>query len=47
MTTHRTGTRDEWLGARVELLKLEKELTHHNDEIARCRRHDQYEARYR
>ena len=38
MTKHITGTRDEWLAARVELLKEEKELTRHSDELARKRR---------
>ena len=38
MTTHRTGTREEWLQARLELLKAEKELTHLNDDLARQRR---------
>lgn len=38
MTNHRTGTRDEWLGARLELLKVEKELTRLNDDLARRRR---------
>jgi predicted dithiol-disulfide oxidoreductase (DUF899 family) len=33
MTTHKTGTREEWLAARVELLKAEKELTRQGDEI--------------
>jgi hypothetical protein len=28
MTKHRTGTREEWLRERLELLKAEKELTH-------------------
>jgi predicted dithiol-disulfide oxidoreductase (DUF899 family) len=37
MTTHRTGTRDEWLRARLELLEAEKELTRRTDEIARQR----------
>ena len=37
-TTHRTGTRDEWLAARLALLKEEKELTHRSDEVARHRR---------
>jgi len=37
MTTHRTGTREEWLAARLELLKVEKELTHRSDELARRR----------
>jgi predicted dithiol-disulfide oxidoreductase (DUF899 family) len=36
-TTHLTGTREEWLAARVELLKAEKELTRHSDELARRR----------
>jgi predicted dithiol-disulfide oxidoreductase (DUF899 family) len=27
MTTHKTGTREQWLAARLELLKAEKELT--------------------
>jgi predicted dithiol-disulfide oxidoreductase (DUF899 family) len=37
MTNHRTGTRDEWLAARLELLKDEKELTRCGDELARRR----------
>jgi predicted dithiol-disulfide oxidoreductase (DUF899 family) len=37
MTKHRTGTRSEWLAARLELLKDEKELTHRSDELARRR----------
>lgn len=37
MTTHKTGTREEWLAARLELLKAEKDLTHRSDEIARQR----------
>ena len=37
MTTHRTGTRKEWLAERLELLKAEKELTHRSDEVARRR----------
>jgi predicted dithiol-disulfide oxidoreductase (DUF899 family) len=32
MTNHRIGTRDEWLEARLELLKAEKELTRLNDD---------------
>jgi hypothetical protein len=35
MTKHRTGTREEWLAARLELLKAEKELTRRSDELAR------------
>ena len=34
---HKTGTRQEWLAARLELLKAEKELTRHSDEVARKR----------
>jgi predicted dithiol-disulfide oxidoreductase (DUF899 family) len=37
MTTHGTGTRDEWLAARLELLEAEKELTRRSDELARRR----------
>jgi predicted dithiol-disulfide oxidoreductase (DUF899 family) len=37
MTTHKTGTRWEWLSARLELLKAEKELTRRSDELARRR----------
>ena len=37
MTTHKTGTREEWLAARLELLKAEKELTRRSDEVARQR----------
>jgi predicted dithiol-disulfide oxidoreductase (DUF899 family) len=37
MTQHRTGTRDEWLKARLELLDAEKELTRRSDELARRR----------
>ncbi len=37
MTKHKTGTRKEWLAARVELLKAEKELTRASDELARKR----------
>ena len=36
-TTHRTGTRDEWLAARLALLEEEKELIHRSDEVARHR----------
>lgn len=38
MTEHRTGTREEWLDARRDLLKAEKELTRLNDDLARRRR---------
>ena len=37
MTTHMTGTRDEWLSARLALLEEEKELTRRSDELARRR----------
>src|SRR6516162_3912028 len=37
MPTHKTGTREQWLDARLELLKAEKELTHRSDELARQR----------
>ncbi|SRR5579871_351525 len=37
MTTHRTGTREEWLAARLETLQAEKELTRRSDELARQR----------
>jgi predicted dithiol-disulfide oxidoreductase (DUF899 family) len=32
MTDHKVGTREEWLAARLELLKAEKELTRRSDE---------------
>ena len=32
-----TGTREEWLAARLQLLQAEKELTHRSDEVARQR----------
>ncbi len=37
MTKHRTGTRKEWLAARLELLEAEKELTRRSDDLARRR----------
>ena len=37
MTTHLTGTHDEWLAARLELLEAEKEHTRRGDELARRR----------
>jgi predicted dithiol-disulfide oxidoreductase (DUF899 family) len=37
MTKHATGTRNEWLNARLELLEAEKELTRRSDELARRR----------
>jgi predicted dithiol-disulfide oxidoreductase (DUF899 family) len=38
MTTHTTAGRDEWLAARLDLLKAEKELTRLNDELTQQRR---------
>ena len=32
--THTTGTREEWLAARLDLLQSEKELTRRSDEVA-------------
>ena len=37
MAEHKIGTREEWLAARLELLKDEKELTRRSDELARRR----------
>jgi predicted dithiol-disulfide oxidoreductase (DUF899 family) len=37
MTKHETGTREEWLAARLELLEAEKEHTRRGDELARRR----------
>jgi predicted dithiol-disulfide oxidoreductase (DUF899 family) len=37
MTDHATGTREQWLAARLELLEAEKELTRRSDELARRR----------
>jgi predicted dithiol-disulfide oxidoreductase (DUF899 family) len=37
MTTHKTGTREQWLTERLKLLKAEKELTRRSDELARWR----------
>src|ERR671936_2333381 len=37
MTKHKTGTREQWLAARLELLKAEKELTRRSDELAQRR----------
>lgn len=36
-TMHMTGTREEWLAARLELLEAEKELTRRSDELAQRR----------
>jgi predicted dithiol-disulfide oxidoreductase (DUF899 family) len=37
MTAHKTGTREEWLAARLELLEAEKALTRRSDALARQR----------
>ncbi len=37
MTSHKTGTRQEWLAARVDLLQAEKELTQLSDAVAKRR----------
>src|SRR3982750_3951703 len=37
MTRHATGTREEWLAARLDLLAAEKELTRRSDELAQRR----------
>src|SRR5918993_2841381 len=37
MTDQKTGTRKEWLAARLELLEAEKDLTRRSDELARRR----------
>src|SRR5262245_15367879 len=37
MTTHTTGTREQWLAARLDLLEAEKELTRQSDAVARQR----------
>ena len=37
MTNHKTGTRKEWLAARLDLLDAEKALTRQGDELARRR----------
>jgi predicted dithiol-disulfide oxidoreductase (DUF899 family) len=38
MTDHTTGTRHEWLAARLELPAAEQALTRRTDELARQRR---------
>ncbi|HEX7363348.1 MAG TPA: DUF899 domain-containing protein [Bryobacteraceae bacterium] len=35
--THKTGTHEQWLAARLELLQAEKELTRRSDELAQRR----------
>jgi predicted dithiol-disulfide oxidoreductase (DUF899 family) len=37
MTKHQTGTREEWLAARLDLLQAEKALTRRSDELAQQR----------
>jgi predicted dithiol-disulfide oxidoreductase (DUF899 family) len=37
MTDHKTGTREDWLAARLDLLTAEKELTRQSDQVARQR----------
>lgn len=37
MTGHMTGTRQQWLAARLDLLDEEKELTRRSDEVAKLR----------
>jgi hypothetical protein len=34
MTDHKIGTREEWLAARLDLLKAKKALTRRSDELA-------------
>src|ERR1700687_321080 len=38
MTKQKTGTREQWLAARIKLLEAEKEHTRRGDELARQRR---------
>jgi predicted dithiol-disulfide oxidoreductase (DUF899 family) len=47
MTQHTTGTREEWLAARVELLDAEKDLTRRGDELASRRRELPWAGRFR
>src|ERR1041384_2537175 len=37
MPKHKTGTRGDWLSARLELLKAEKELTRRSEELVQRR----------
>ena len=37
MSNHKIGTHEQWLAARLELLKEEKELTRRSDELAQRR----------
>src|SRR5438270_8658528 len=38
MIRHKTGTREEWLAARLDLLKAEKEYARQGDQLSRRRR---------
>ena len=35
MMKHKTGTRKQWLAARLKLLEAEKKLTRRSDDLAR------------
>src|SRR5271168_3636814 len=37
MIDHKTGTHEEWLASRLQLLESEKELTRQSDEVTRLR----------
>jgi predicted dithiol-disulfide oxidoreductase (DUF899 family) len=37
MTRHKTGTREQWMAARLDLLDAEKQLTRRSDELAQRR----------
>jgi predicted dithiol-disulfide oxidoreductase (DUF899 family) len=37
MSPHPTATREQWLAARLDVLRAEKELTRHGDDVARQR----------
>src|ERR1700694_6231567 len=37
MPDHKTGSREEWLAARLQLLEAEKALTRRSDELAQLR----------
>ena len=39
MTKHMTGTRKDWLAARIELLKAEKEHTRRGEPVLPCPGH--------
>jgi hypothetical protein len=46
MRKHLTGKREEWLAARLELLKAEKDLTRRSDELNRENRERGFHARF-